>query len=153
MLPNPFSHPWHLRNIEGKAAEQLFEENHSVLREEVEKAAKHVSDNLIFVAILIGTINFAALFTVLGSFSQNTGIPMFHENYKQEMDFLLGVHRPWEIVNLLDHLFDFVPAVCVDSVGPHNDRQKELQVNKRRELQMNKGLLFVGTMDKEIRVT
>ncbi|CAK9153011.1 unnamed protein product [Ilex paraguariensis] len=84
-----YPHLWHLHNIEGKAAEELFEENHSVLREEAEKAAKHVSDNLIIVAILIGTINFVAFFTVPGDFNQNTGIPMFCENYKQEMDFFL----------------------------------------------------------------
>ncbi|CAK9184814.1 unnamed protein product [Ilex paraguariensis] len=78
-----YPHLWHLRNIEGKAAEELLEENHSALREEAEKAEKHVGDNLIIIAILIATINFAALFTVPGDFNQNTGIPMFRETYKQ----------------------------------------------------------------------
>ena len=142
-----------------------------------------MSDNLIIVAILIGTINFAALFTVPGGFNQNTGIPMFRENYKQEMDFFLvyiglglffaflflathansagwhqwfshchssknytflhhhyllhlffchsvcsGVYFLREIVNLLDHLFDFVPAACVNSVGPDNDQHEGIDI-------------------------
>ncbi|KAF5931910.1 hypothetical protein HYC85_028081 [Camellia sinensis] len=38
-----YPHLWHLRNLDGKAAEELFEENHAALREEAEKAAKHSS--------------------------------------------------------------------------------------------------------------
>ncbi|CAL5443760.1 unnamed protein product [Camellia sinensis] len=84
-----YPHLWHLRNFDGKAAEELFEENHAALREEAEKAAKHVSDNLIIVAILIGTINFAALFTLPGGFDQNTGIPMLLKSNRQEIQFFM----------------------------------------------------------------
>ncbi|CAL5361161.1 unnamed protein product [Camellia sinensis] len=76
-------------HFDGKAAEELFEENHAALREEAEKAAKHVSDNLIIVAILIGTINFAALFTLPGGFDQNTGIPMLLKSNRQEIQFFM----------------------------------------------------------------
>ncbi|KAL7237680.1 hypothetical protein ACSBR2_003894 [Camellia fascicularis] len=80
-----YPHLWHLRNSDGKAAKELFEENHAALREEAEKAEKHVSDNLIIVSILIGTINFAALFTIPGGFDQNTGIPMLLKINRQEI--------------------------------------------------------------------
>ncbi|XP_028090818.1 ankyrin repeat-containing protein ITN1-like [Camellia sinensis] len=84
-----YPHLWHLRNSDGKAAEELFEENHTALREEAEKAEKHVSDNLIIVSILIATINFAALFTIPGGFDQNTGIPMLLKTNRQEIQFFM----------------------------------------------------------------
>ncbi|CAK9169126.1 unnamed protein product [Ilex paraguariensis] len=84
-----YPHLWHLRNMDGMTAEELFEENRSSLREEAEKAAKHVSANLIFVAILIGTVNFAALFTVPGGFNQNTGDPMLLSGHPQEMQLFM----------------------------------------------------------------
>ncbi|CAL5439449.1 unnamed protein product [Camellia sinensis] len=71
------------------AAEELFEGNHAALREEAEKAAKHISDNLIVVAILIGTINFAALFTLPRSFDQNTSIPMLFKTNRQELQYFM----------------------------------------------------------------
>ncbi|KAI8558667.1 hypothetical protein RHMOL_Rhmol04G0114500 [Rhododendron molle] len=64
--------------------------NHSALREQAENAAKHVSNNLIVVAILIGTINFAALFTLPGGFDQNTGIPMLLNSNRQEVQFFMA---------------------------------------------------------------
>ncbi|XP_058208724.1 uncharacterized protein LOC131321791 isoform X3 [Rhododendron vialii] len=85
-----YPHLWHLRNVEGKSAEELFEENHSALREQAENAAKHVSNNLIVVAILIGTINFAALFTLPRGFDQNTGIPMLLKSNRQEVQFFMA---------------------------------------------------------------
>lgn len=48
-----------------------------------------MSDNLIIVAILIGTINFAALFTLPGGFDQNTGIPMLLKSNRQEIQFFM----------------------------------------------------------------
>ncbi|KAI8558663.1 hypothetical protein RHMOL_Rhmol04G0114200 [Rhododendron molle] len=85
-----YPHLWHIRNFDGKSAEELFEENHSALREQAENAAKHVSNNLIVVAILIGTINFAALFTLPGGFDQNTGIPMLLNSNRQEVQFFMA---------------------------------------------------------------
>ncbi|CAK9169125.1 unnamed protein product [Ilex paraguariensis] len=84
-----YPHLRHLRNMDGKTAEELFEENRSSLRVEAEKAAKHVSANLIIVAILICTINFAALFTVPGGFNQNTGDPILLSDHWQEMQFFM----------------------------------------------------------------
>ncbi|KAI8536133.1 hypothetical protein RHMOL_Rhmol10G0232800 [Rhododendron molle] len=84
-----YPHLWHLRNSDGKSADELFEENHSALREQAENAAKHVSSNLIIVATLIGTINFAALFTLPGGFDQNTGVPMLVKSNRQEVQFFM----------------------------------------------------------------
>ncbi|XP_058187668.1 uncharacterized protein LOC131304443 isoform X2 [Rhododendron vialii] len=93
-----YPHLWHLRNFDGKSADELFVENHSALREQAENAAKHVSNNLIVVAILIGTINFAALFTLPFAalftlpegFDQNTGIPMLLKSNRQEVQFFMA---------------------------------------------------------------
>ncbi|CAK9169123.1 unnamed protein product [Ilex paraguariensis] len=85
-----YPHLHHLRNMDGKTAEELFEENHSSLRDEAEKAAKHVSANLIIAATLICTIIFAALFTVPGGFNQNTGDPMLLFDHRQEMQFFMA---------------------------------------------------------------
>ncbi|CAK9169118.1 unnamed protein product [Ilex paraguariensis] len=63
---------------------------HSSLREEAEKVAKHVSDNLTIAATLICTINFAALFTVLGAFNQDTRDPMLLSDHWQEMQFFMA---------------------------------------------------------------
>ncbi|KAF7113476.1 hypothetical protein RHSIM_RhsimUnG0122500 [Rhododendron simsii] len=84
-----YPHLWHLRNFDGKSADELFEENHSALREQAENAAKHVSSNLIIVATLIGAINFAALFTLPGGVDQNTGIPMLFKSNRQEVQFFM----------------------------------------------------------------
>ncbi|KAH7843750.1 hypothetical protein Vadar_020350 [Vaccinium darrowii] len=89
-----YPHLWYLHNSEGKSAEELFEKNHSDLRKQAENAAKNLSSNGIVVTVLIGTINFAALFTLPGGFDQDTGQPMLFKINKQELQifmlYLLG---------------------------------------------------------------
>ncbi|KAE9449958.1 hypothetical protein C3L33_18133, partial [Rhododendron williamsianum] len=60
---------WHLRNFDGKSADELFEENHSALREQAENAAKHPFP---------------------GGFDQNTGIPMLLKSNRQEVQFFMA---------------------------------------------------------------
>ncbi|CAK9153009.1 unnamed protein product [Ilex paraguariensis] len=82
-------HLRHVRNIDGMTAQELFEENHTSLREEAQKAAKDLSGNFIIVTILIATLNFSALFTLPGGFNQNTGDPMLLSGYRQEMQLFM----------------------------------------------------------------
>ncbi|CAK9169113.1 unnamed protein product [Ilex paraguariensis] len=95
-----YPHLYHLRNVDGKTAEELFEKNHSSLREEAEKAAKHVSANLIIAATLICTIHFAALFTVPGGFNQNTGGPHAPLRSLAGNAVLHGLHRVSSVLRL-----------------------------------------------------
>ncbi|KAH7843373.1 hypothetical protein Vadar_015843 [Vaccinium darrowii] len=84
-----YPHLWRLRNSDGRSADELFEENHLDLRRQAENAAKYLSSNGVVLTILIGTITFAALFTLPGGFDQNTGRPMLLKTDAQEMELFM----------------------------------------------------------------
>ncbi|CAL5403679.1 unnamed protein product [Camellia sinensis] len=70
------SHP-HLiyhRNIEGKTPKEIFEEQHKDMIDKAEKAVKDINSCLMLVSTLIGTVNYAALFTIPGGFDQGFSI-------------------------------------------------------------------------------
>ncbi|KAI8006654.1 hypothetical protein LOK49_LG07G02205 [Camellia lanceoleosa] len=78
------SHP-HLiyhRNIEGKTPKELFEEEHKDMINKAEKVVKDINSCLMLVSTLIGTVNYAALFTVPGGFDQDKGLPIFFTKAK-----------------------------------------------------------------------
>ncbi|CAL5342620.1 unnamed protein product [Camellia sinensis] len=73
------SHP-HLiyhRNIEGKTPKEIFEEQHKDMIDKAEKAVKDINSCLMLVSTLIGTVNYAAIFTIPGGFDQGKGLPIF----------------------------------------------------------------------------
>ena len=77
------------RNIDGKTAFELFQENHVSLRENAEKALKDMNNGLMLVATLIGTVNYATLFTIPGGFvddnnSASFGRPKFFSTKKED---------------------------------------------------------------------
>ncbi|XP_052174629.1 uncharacterized protein LOC127789715 [Diospyros lotus] len=68
------------RNADGKTAREMFEESHSGLREKAEKTIKDMNNALMLVAALVGTVNYATIFTIPGGFvddpnSKNFGRP------------------------------------------------------------------------------
>ncbi|KAI8007290.1 Ankyrin repeat-containing protein ITN1 [Camellia lanceoleosa] len=78
------SHP-HLiyhRNIEGKTPKELFEEEHKDMINKAEKVVKDINSSLMLVSTLIGTVNYAALFTIPGGFDQDKGLPIFFTKAK-----------------------------------------------------------------------
>ncbi|GMP67259.1 hypothetical protein CsSME_00027313 [Camellia sinensis var. sinensis] len=78
------SHP-HLiyhRNIEGKTPKELFEEEHKDMINKAEKVVKDINSCLMLVSTLIGTVNYAALFTIPGGFDQDKGLPIFFTKAK-----------------------------------------------------------------------
>ncbi|XP_027096184.1 uncharacterized protein [Coffea arabica] len=66
---------WQLQNSEGKTTAQVFETNHASVHEKAEKTMKEMANSVLIVSVLIGTINFAAVFTVPGGFNQDSGAP------------------------------------------------------------------------------
>ncbi|XP_058215092.1 uncharacterized protein LOC131326354 isoform X1 [Rhododendron vialii] len=62
--------PWY-PNSDGKTATELFEDNHSRLRKDAEEALKSMNNSLLLVSALIGTVNYAAVFTLPGGFDSN----------------------------------------------------------------------------------
>lgn len=87
-----YPHLWRLRNSDGRSVDELFEENHLDLRRQAENAAKYLSSNGVVLTILIGTITFAALFTLPGGFDQNTSRPMPPQNRCARDGALHGLH-------------------------------------------------------------
>ncbi|KAL7215959.1 hypothetical protein ACSBR1_027998 [Camellia fascicularis] len=78
------SHP-HLiyhRNIEGKTPKELFEKEHEGMINKAEKVVKDINSCLMLVSTLIGTVNYAALFTIPGGFDQDKGLPIFFTKAK-----------------------------------------------------------------------
>ncbi|CAL5420673.1 unnamed protein product [Camellia sinensis] len=73
-----FKHVWYdspphflyLQNSNGMTAKELFEINHIDLRDKAEKAFKDMNNDLMLVTALIGTVNYAALFTLPGGYDQ-----------------------------------------------------------------------------------
>ncbi|XP_052176283.1 uncharacterized protein LOC127790705 isoform X2 [Diospyros lotus] len=77
------------RNIDGKTAFELFQENHVSLREKAEKTLKDMNNGLMLVATLIGAVNYATLFTIPGGFvddknSASFGRPKFFSTKKED---------------------------------------------------------------------
>ncbi|KAI8029190.1 hypothetical protein LOK49_LG01G02208 [Camellia lanceoleosa] len=72
-------HPFFLyhRNYDGKTAQEVFEKNHNEMRKEAEKAAKDMNSGLMLVSTIIGSVNYAALFTLPGGLDQISGLPIF----------------------------------------------------------------------------
>ncbi|KAG5550158.1 hypothetical protein RHGRI_015196 [Rhododendron griersonianum] len=62
--------PWY-PNSDGKTATELFEDTHSGLRKDAEEALKSMNGSLLLVSALIGTVNYAAVFTLPGGFDSN----------------------------------------------------------------------------------
>ncbi|XP_028076364.1 uncharacterized protein LOC114278500 isoform X3 [Camellia sinensis] len=58
-------------NSNGMTAKELFEINHIDLRDKAEKAFKDMNNGLMLVTALIGTVNYAALFTLPGGYDQD----------------------------------------------------------------------------------
>ncbi|CAL5420654.1 unnamed protein product [Camellia sinensis] len=58
-------------NSNGMTAKELFEINHIDLRGKAEKAFKDMNNGLMLVTALIGTVNYAALFTIPGGYDQD----------------------------------------------------------------------------------
>ncbi|XP_028102619.1 uncharacterized protein LOC114301852 [Camellia sinensis] len=65
------------RNYDGKTAQEVFEKNHIEMRKEAEKAAKDMNSGLMLVSTIIGSVNYAALFTLPGGLDQISGLPIF----------------------------------------------------------------------------
>ncbi|CAL5419679.1 unnamed protein product [Camellia sinensis] len=65
------SHFLYHENSNGMTAKELFEINHIDLRDKAEKAFKDMNNGLMLVTALIGTVNYAALFTLPGGYDQD----------------------------------------------------------------------------------
>ncbi|KAG5543379.1 hypothetical protein RHGRI_016194 [Rhododendron griersonianum] len=75
-------HVWNLRNSDGETAKEVFEKEHSEIREKAEKTVKDMNNGLMLIVALIGTVNYAALFTPPGGYRQSEkdpsyGLPVF----------------------------------------------------------------------------
>ncbi|KAI8549820.1 hypothetical protein RHMOL_Rhmol06G0055100 [Rhododendron molle] len=75
-------HVWNLRNSDGETAKEVFEKEHSEIREKAEKTIKDMNNGLMLIVALIGTVNYAALFTPPGGYRQSEddlsyGLPVF----------------------------------------------------------------------------
>ncbi|XP_027100646.2 uncharacterized protein [Coffea arabica] len=84
-----FPYLWQLQNPDGKTAKQVFETNHASLREKAEQTVRALANTVLIVSVLIGTINFAAIFTVPGGFDQTTGEAIFLNNRRWEFGLLM----------------------------------------------------------------
>ncbi|XP_057487079.1 uncharacterized protein LOC130773145 isoform X2 [Actinidia eriantha] len=86
-------HFQYIRNSDGKTASEIFEENHSDLRENAEKALKDMNSSLMLTSALIGTVNYAAVFTIPGGIDQDRKSPYFSQpilyHSHNEKDLLL----------------------------------------------------------------
>ncbi|XP_027097106.1 uncharacterized protein [Coffea arabica] len=89
VLYDSYPYLWQLQNSDGKTAKQVFETNHASLREKAEKTVRSLANSVLIVSVLIGTINFAAIFTVPGGFDQKTGEAIFLNNRHWEFGLLM----------------------------------------------------------------
>ncbi|CDP05504.1 unnamed protein product [Coffea canephora] len=80
---------WQLQNSDGKTAKQVFETNHASLREKAEESVRALANTVLIVSVLIGTVNFAAIFTVPRGFDQTTGEAIFLKNRRWEFSLLM----------------------------------------------------------------
>ncbi|KAI8549824.1 hypothetical protein RHMOL_Rhmol06G0055400 [Rhododendron molle] len=70
-------HVWNLRNSDGETAKEVFEKEHSEIREKAEKTVKDMNNSLMLIVALIGTVNYAALFTPPGGYRQSEKDPSY----------------------------------------------------------------------------
>lgn len=70
-------HLMYLQNSAGEMATDAFLREHSEIRSEAEKAVKDVNNGLMLVVVLIGTVNYAALFTPPGGYRQDEKDPKY----------------------------------------------------------------------------
>ncbi|GMP97806.1 hypothetical protein CsSME_00045922 [Camellia sinensis var. sinensis] len=96
-------------NINGKTARDLFEENHSNLREQSEKALKDMNNSLMVVSVLIGTVNYTALFTIPGAFNGRTGLPVLKYTNGHE----LNVFNFYVTLTLICSLFALIMMLSI----------------------------------------
>ncbi|XP_057489673.1 uncharacterized protein LOC130775564 isoform X2 [Actinidia eriantha] len=86
-------HFQYIRNSAGKTASEIFEENHSDLRENAKKELKDMNNGLMLTSALIGTVNYAAIFTIPGGIDQDRKSPYFSQpilyHSHREKDLLL----------------------------------------------------------------
>ncbi|KAG5543380.1 hypothetical protein RHGRI_016195 [Rhododendron griersonianum] len=70
-------HLMYLQNSDGEMATDAFLREHSEIRSEAEKSVKDVNNGLMLVVVLIGTVNYAALFTPPGGYRQDEKYPKY----------------------------------------------------------------------------
>ncbi|KAF7141913.1 hypothetical protein RHSIM_Rhsim06G0043800 [Rhododendron simsii] len=70
-------HLWYLRNSDGETATEVFEKEHLEIREKAEKTIKDMNNGLMLIVALIGTVNYAALFTPPGGYRQSEDDPRY----------------------------------------------------------------------------
>lgn len=70
-------HLMYLQNSDGEMATDAFLREHSEIRSEAEKSVKDVNNGLMLVVVLIGTVNYAALFTPPGGYRQDEKDPKY----------------------------------------------------------------------------
>ncbi|XP_042515655.1 uncharacterized protein LOC122089941 [Macadamia integrifolia] len=71
------AHISHLRNSEGRTAEEIFNDTHEKLLLDGAEWAKKTTGNFMVISTLIATVNFNAAFAVPGGYNQDSGIPIF----------------------------------------------------------------------------
>ncbi|XP_057486994.1 uncharacterized protein LOC130773076 [Actinidia eriantha] len=108
-------HFQYIRNSTGKTASEIFEENHSDLRQNAEKALKDMNSGLLLTSALIGTVNYAAVFTIPGGIDQDRKSPYFSHpilyHSPREKDLLLFL---WYTgVGLFSSLLALVAMVAI----------------------------------------
>ncbi|XP_042519899.1 uncharacterized protein LOC122093609 [Macadamia integrifolia] len=77
----------HLRNSEGKTADEIFNETHQNLLSKSVEWAKKTTNIFMVISTLIATVNFTAAFAVPGGYNQVTGIPIFTTKAKDLPSF------------------------------------------------------------------
>lgn len=84
-------HPrlWDVKNSKGVTAKELFETNHLHIRKEAEDAIRNLANSALILATLLCTVNFAAIFTIPGGFDQETGLPVYLQRLKLELEMLI----------------------------------------------------------------
>ncbi|XP_028068308.1 uncharacterized protein LOC114270881 [Camellia sinensis] len=96
-------------NIDGKTARDLFKENHSNLKEQSEKALKDMNNSLMVVSVLIGTVNYTALFTIPGAFDGTTGLPVLRYTNEDE----LTIFNSYVTLTLICSLFALIMMLSI----------------------------------------
>ncbi|KAG5578546.1 hypothetical protein H5410_058680 [Solanum commersonii] len=71
-------HPrlWTMKDDKNMTPKELFDQNHSNVCIEAEKAIKDLANPALILSTLLCTINFAAVFTIPGGFDDKSGLPI-----------------------------------------------------------------------------
>nr|GMD73518.1 protein ACCELERATED CELL DEATH 6-like [Ipomoea batatas] len=85
------THPslWNWKNSDGKTATEVFEEEHYTLQNDAESTIRDLANYGLVLAILLATIDFAAVFTVPGGFDPDNGVPIFFKTKNLQLWRLL----------------------------------------------------------------